>query len=494
MQAFAQVARRLNITLPSPASLKTALSRWENGQTPDPAYRRVFRELYGLTDAELGFSDNNTTPDTLPDTGLSELAGRLRSAERVDAELISVLDAQTHHLRLLDRRFGAAVILDQMSGHVDSVSGLLTHSVRGADREALARVLADAGALAGWQALDTGAVQRAWAHFTLARTAAAEAQRPALLAHALGEQAYALLELGRAGSAAQLIDVAAGTRGLPPLLRAWLAAAKGEMLAAAESGAEAMRAFDTAHALLPDERNDDALPFLALDEVHLARWRGNAMARLGRADAIDQLTAALARLDPVFARPPALCTLTLPWPTPQPVSVSRPPPRRAQPVNWPPRLDQNASDAAWLSYGCPTPRAVSSASSPTSEPAPAISPRSIKAGISASGTQSTTAASSLSVGSPTCLAPRAKNTTCGVSTMPGIGWNSISCSTPRGHQPVSSMLSRTAVAAGNSPSSPMPPGSSQPHESVTNRCRHNISTRSCSSTTSAIATLCRRTT
>lgn len=304
-----RIARRLNITMASPASLKSELSRWENGQVPDAPWRRIFREMYGLTDAELGFADD-ATADNLADTvdaGLSELAGRLRSAERVDGELIDVLGAQTHHLRLLDRRFGGAVLLDQMSSHVESVSGLLTHSVRGTDREALARVLADAGALAGWQALDTGAVQRAWTHFTVARTAAAEAQRPALLAHALGEQAYALLELGRASSAAQLIDVAAGTKGLPPLLRAWLAAAKGEMLAAAGDSAQALRAFDAAHALLPDEPHDEPLPFLALDEVHLARWRGNALARLGRADAIDQLTAALARLDPLFVR--AACTV-----------------------------------------------------------------------------------------------------------------------------------------------------------------------------------------
>ena len=39
------------------ASLKTSLSRWENGHhAPDRHYRRLFREIFGLTDAELGFA------------------------------------------------------------------------------------------------------------------------------------------------------------------------------------------------------------------------------------------------------------------------------------------------------------------------------------------------------------------------------------------------------------------------------------------------------
>ncbi|MBB3664477.1 hypothetical protein FB384_003381 [Prauserella sediminis] len=41
---------------------------------------------------------------------------------------------------------------------------------------------------------------------------------------------------------------------------------------------------------------------MALDEVHLARWRGHALARLGDPDATEVLVAALDRLDPTFIR------------------------------------------------------------------------------------------------------------------------------------------------------------------------------------------------
>jgi hypothetical protein len=36
--------------------------------------------------------------------------------------------------------------------------------------------------------------------------------------------------------------------------------------------------------------------------VHLARWRGHALARFGHPDAITVLTDALGRLDPTFVR------------------------------------------------------------------------------------------------------------------------------------------------------------------------------------------------
>ena len=87
-----------------------------------------------------------------------------------------------------------------------------------------------------------------------------------------------------------------------PLLRAWLAAAHGETLAAAGQANDAQRAFDTASSLLPTDPVDPALPFLFLGDSHLDRWRGHALARIGTPEAIDQLTDALARLPTEFVR------------------------------------------------------------------------------------------------------------------------------------------------------------------------------------------------
>jgi tetratricopeptide (TPR) repeat protein len=85
-------------------------------------------------------------------------------------------------------------------------------------------------------------------------------------------------------------------------LRAWLAAAHGETLAATGHRDYALRAFDDADALLPADPADPALPFLFLGGAHLDRWRGSALAQLGDPDAIDHLTRALARLPDAWIR------------------------------------------------------------------------------------------------------------------------------------------------------------------------------------------------
>ena len=96
----------------------------------------------------------------------------------MDGALLEELDQHTHQLRLLDRTFGATSVLDQITSHISLVRQLMTHTVLSRDRRALARIVADASALAGWQALDTAAIMRAWQHFDLARSAGQEADDP----------------------------------------------------------------------------------------------------------------------------------------------------------------------------------------------------------------------------------------------------------------------------------------------------------------------------
>ncbi|WP_415854299.1 hypothetical protein [Sinomonas sp. G460-2] len=290
---YARAAARLDIAPPEPDTLRITISRWENGhQRPDEVSRRVLRHLYGLSDADLG------APAPAPLAGAAaELAARLSSSARVDDGLVSLFAQNTHILRIRDRQFGAAALLDQMSGHVEEIRTYLDHSLNPDVRAGLARVLADAGALAGWQALDAGDPKRAWALYVLARQAALEAGDRVLLAHALGEQAYVLLEARRAGDARQLIGHAVALGPHPPLLEAWLAAAEGEFAAAEGDRRSVLDAFNRAWIALPSDVPDGSMPFLTLDDVHLSRWRGSALARLGDPEAITDLIAALEAID-----------------------------------------------------------------------------------------------------------------------------------------------------------------------------------------------------
>ncbi|HEX5121378.1 MAG TPA: helix-turn-helix transcriptional regulator [Pseudonocardiaceae bacterium] len=294
------IADRMDAGAMSASSLSVAISMWENGKrTPDAVYRKIFRELYGRTNEELGFP-----PDPVAEPLAEELADRLVVAQRVDAETVELFRQQTEMARRADRRLGSAARLDQLRGHIRELEHLMRHTIIRQHREQLAAALADALTLAGWDALDAGSVRQAWEHHEQAKTAARESGSAALLAHATGQQAFILMDIGEAADALALLQEAQAIAGdrVPRLLRAWLAAALGEGYATAGDRDGALRAFDQASALLPAETTHPELAFLFLGGSHLDRWRGNVLARLGEPGAVDQLTAVLAATPADFVR------------------------------------------------------------------------------------------------------------------------------------------------------------------------------------------------
>lgn len=292
-------AEMLGVPVMSPTSLKTKLSSWENGRTAVSAtYQRLFRDIYGLTNEELGFP-----PD--PDDGeVEELRSRLHLARSVDAGTVELFRRQVDNARHVDRQFGGITVLDELRSQISQIERLLDYSTMRGQRETLAGVLTEAAALAGWEALDRNAIRQAWDHHERAKAGAREAGSTQLLAHALAQQAFILVDIGETDAAMSQLDQAGALaeHAAPALLRAWLAAARGEGLAAAGRRDEALRAFDLADELLPNDPVNPDLPFLFLAGGHLDRWRGNALSRLGEPDAIDQLSAALPRLTRDFTR------------------------------------------------------------------------------------------------------------------------------------------------------------------------------------------------
>ena len=233
-----------------------------------------------------------------------ELRQRLNAARSVDLAVIDLLREQLDALRRLDRQMGAIVAYGEVREKVEQVRQLHSYSLTPDTRAALAGVLSELGALAGWEALDRYEVARSWEHHELAKHAARDANSPNLFAHAVAQQAFILSELGEVHLAeAQLAETRSLVeRTAPRLLKAWLAAAHGEGLAAAGRRDDALRAFDAAATLLPSDAVDPALPFLFLESVHLDRWRGHALVKLGDIEAVGVLTHALERLDPTFTR------------------------------------------------------------------------------------------------------------------------------------------------------------------------------------------------
>jgi tetratricopeptide (TPR) repeat protein len=292
-------AKMLGIPVMTEASLKTKLSVWENGRTAvSPTYQRLFRDIYGLTNEELGF------PPELDDGEVEELRSRLTIARSVDAGTVALFRQQVENARHVDRQFGGITVLDELRSQMAQIERLLGYSTMRGQREALAGVLTEAAALAGWEALDRNAIRQAWDHHERAKAGAREAGSPQLLAHAMAQQAFILIDIGEVNAAVEQLDQARAlvAHSAPALLRTWLTAAHGEGLAAAGRRDEALRTFDEADALLPNDPVNPELPFLFLAGAHLDRWRGHALSRLGEPDAIDQLSHALPRLPRDFTR------------------------------------------------------------------------------------------------------------------------------------------------------------------------------------------------
>lgn len=222
----------------------------------------------------------------------------------MDPELVGLLQDETENIRLLDRRFGARTLIDKMHAHTTHVESTLQHTLGAKLRQPLAAVLADASALAGWQAIDMRHLAEAWRHFERAKSAAREAGDSPLGAFAAGEQAYVLLDLDRPQDALALVTEAYEThRGrIPARLETWLKAAEAEVAAAMLDESGCRRALDEATRTLPKEEADPELPYLALNEGHLARWRGNCLVHFGDSGTVDDLRRALTVMGGTFTR------------------------------------------------------------------------------------------------------------------------------------------------------------------------------------------------
>ncbi|MBB5909118.1 helix-turn-helix domain-containing protein [Actinoalloteichus hymeniacidonis] len=233
-----------------------------------------------------------------------ELAAALQSARRVDAEVVESFVAQLEHIRTLDRRLGAGLLRGEVRAKIAQIEPLMRHSIDPAIRRSLAAVLTEYCTLADWQCLDSGLLGEAWQHYENAKTAARESGNAALFSHVIAEQAFVLIDIGRSTDASDLTGhaLAAARQNAPAILLAWLAAAHGEALAANDQSAKSLRAFDHAARTLPADTVHTDTPYVAMDDVHLTRWRGHALARTGERSAVAVLNDALRGLDPSYTR------------------------------------------------------------------------------------------------------------------------------------------------------------------------------------------------
>ncbi|MCZ0983827.1 hypothetical protein O1L60_44495 [Streptomyces diastatochromogenes] len=182
-----------------------------------------------------------------------ELKRELARASAADGAVARLYAMQIDTMRQMDRQMGAATVLPQLEAQIAQMEDLLEYRTAPGGREPMAAALTEAATLAGWQALDLGQYQKAWRLHETAKSAARQSGSAALLAHAMGQQAYVLLDLGEADQAVEQLRYARESAGggLPPLMETWLFAAEAEAHAVAGHEALCRAGMDRAEAVRP---------------------------------------------------------------------------------------------------------------------------------------------------------------------------------------------------------------------------------------------------
>jgi transcriptional regulator with XRE-family HTH domain len=289
---LAALGRATGTPVAAAASLKTLLSRWENGHAlPEPQYRSLLAELYGRSPGDLGIAGPPTADDLTP-TAPARLRAAVAAAAAVDDTGLDLWWEQLAVAGRLDDELGAAGAGELVRALVEQLDETLVHTLVAPRRVGVAAVLAGAAALAGAQELDSARPDEAWRRYDRARAAAREAGLPEAVA--LAGQAAVLVDIGEPGAAVELLDRAGPTTSAPAQVR--LEAARAVARAAAGDDAAARRAIAAARQRLQRTPVDviapRGVPVVELADLH--RWHGRTLVALGDATAVGPLEQALA--------------------------------------------------------------------------------------------------------------------------------------------------------------------------------------------------------
>lgn len=321
-------ARALGISIANDRSLKTMLSRWENGHSvPEPPYRQLLSLAYQRTPEELGFPAAGSGDVLLGLAGPGEswvddvaaaaelwtgdmdrrsflrtagmniaaLAGAdslgqaavvasNKGPVTVGASDVTTIRTLTAALRDLDNRFGGGQIREvALNLLVTKVKPLLTNarfdSTIGSD---LLRAAAELGQLVGWASFDMGLSRLGQSHLQHACNLASRAGDNALVGELLSALSHHASHHGHFSKAVTLAQSAA-TLGRRQGISALVAEAS-VMEAHGHAGLgdekSCTRAIGRAEAALDKNRGDDPQWISWLDEAYLSAKFGHCFREL----------------------------------------------------------------------------------------------------------------------------------------------------------------------------------------------------------------------
>lgn len=306
-------SRTIGLTVMSGASLKTALSRWENGHVqPDRHYRQLLQDIYGLSDTELGFTALAVA------TVEQDQAASATADLRRDMEQLLGADAATCVTGLEERvglqaqdcvRVAPSVMLTRLLSDFEDVKSLLKQPVGKPLMMRLYEVAADLSVLVGDELMVLGRPADSQAWFTTAKAAGARSGSPQTRARALSLNALLYLYYG---TPAKAVALAQETYSLNVEGAATCLAASVEAFAQAQLGNElaARSALRHSSEVCRGQGQEDSI-FGFTDRRQLF-YRGRALLRVGgMAEARSALTDALSSYPLDVVGDPAVLRLDL---------------------------------------------------------------------------------------------------------------------------------------------------------------------------------------
>ena len=236
IRALMQAAFDERAAIATERSLKTMLSRWENGHdVPDATGQRLLCRVYGQTPEVLGFAQRDARP-----------AAFVRIAPAVGPEMVRYFrNVLAEHLRA-DNLMGPYHLV----GVVDAQTTLLDQmlfNARGDVRQDLLMLAFRYSEFAGWLHQDAGSSEIAMRYTDRAMEYAMEMGRKQELSYGLMRKADIAADLGNPDRVIGLTQAALREAAQAPRLQALVLRVRGRAFARLGKAGECVRALDVAY-------------------------------------------------------------------------------------------------------------------------------------------------------------------------------------------------------------------------------------------------------
>lgn len=274
IRAFQEAANALGVSTATASSLKTMLSRWENGhETPDATDRRLLCQVYGQTPEELGFPGPNSGVAVAP-----------RIPPPVGPEMVYYFrNVFAEHLRA-DNLMGPHHLVDVVRAQTELLDRMLPNA-QGATRNELLLLAFRYNEFAGWLYQDACNAEQAMRFTDRSMDYVLELGSPSETSYALMRKADIAADLDNPDRVVGLTHAALReSRHVSPRGKALVLRLQGRAYARLGNPGECARALEAAHAEVTRPADPDGLTDFCTP-AYIGMEAANCWSKLGDFDA-----------------------------------------------------------------------------------------------------------------------------------------------------------------------------------------------------------------